>query len=286
VARGRKKNSSKYQRLNKDVKKASRSTDPFKRSGMKKSKSDKRSQAKKKAHPHLSETQEKVSKVRSQLKKEFLTELGFVAPKKSKGRKASASLTQLPEAFIFNGKPNYTPQSIKQAFNGDIKAMREEYSRLRAVAQKRLQRLAKSRYSGSEVYKYYNDTFKKLKSISDKGLPEALTSINRFLSNPLSTLRGQTELRNTRIETLQSYGYNVNESNFDKVIEVMEEVRSMIQSKLYDSDQVLQEVVEIVNGIINDPDNNLNNKSSKEIANEVYDQYASSSSDLLSLSIK
>ena len=60
----------------------------------------------------------------------------------------------------------------------------------------------------------------------------------------------------------------------------------MIQSKLYDSDQVLQEVVEIVNSIINDPDSNLNNKSSKEIANEVYDQYASSSSDLLSLSIK
>lgn len=235
---------------------------------------------------HISEFKSAYDKQRRQLKKEALEALGFAKPKRSKGKKASAKLTQLPEAFIFNGKPNYTPQSIKQAFNGDVKAMREEYSRLRAVAQKRLQRLSKSRYAGSEVYKYYNDTFKKLKSIQDKGLPEALTSINRFLSNPLSTLRGQTELRNTRIETLQSYGYNVNESNFDKVIEVMEEVRSMIQSKLYDSDQVLQEVVEIVNSIINDPDNNLNNKSSKEIANEVYDQYASSSSDLLSLSIK
>ena len=246
----------------------------------------KTSRRKSRENETVSDIRDKISKQRKQLKKDALEALGFAKPKRSKGKKASAKLTQLPEAFIFNGKPNYTPQSIKQAFNNDSKAMREEYSRLRAVAQKRLQRLGKSKYAGSEVYKYYNDTFKKLKNIQDKGLPEALTSINRFLSNPLSTLRGQTELRNTRIETLQSYGYNVNESNFDKVIEVMEEVRSMIQSKLYDSDQVLQEVVEIVNSIINDPDSNLNNKSSKEIANEVYDQYASSSSDLLSLSIK
>lgn len=209
---------------------------------------------------------------------------------KSKGRRSSAKLTQLPQEFIFNGYSNYTPQSIRSAFGGSpeeqMASMRAEYSRLRAVAQKRLARLGKSDYSGSEVYKYYNDQFKKLKDISDNKLPEALVSVNRFLQNPLSTIRGQTDLRNERISTLRSYGYDVNVKNFEKVVEVMDKVRAMINDKFYDSDQVLQDTVDVINEMLADPDTDWESRSSYDIANEVYDRYANNSSELLSLSIK
>ena len=209
---------------------------------------------------------------------------------KSKGRKSSAKLTQLSKEFIFNGYSNYTPQSIRSAFGGtpeeQMSSMRAEYSRLRAVAQKRLGRLSKSDYSGSEVYKYYNDQFKKLKDIPDNKLPEALVSVNRFLQNPLSTIRGQTDLRNERISTLRSYGYDVNVKNFEKVVEVMDKVRAMINDKFYDSDQILQDTVDVINELLADPDTDWESRSSYDIANEVYDRYANSSSELLSLTFK
>ena len=216
---------------------------------------------------------------------------------KSKGRKSSAKLTQLSKEFIFNGYSNYTPQSIRSAFGGtpeeQMSSMRAEYSRLRAVAQKRLQRLSKSDYSGSEIYKYYNDQFKKLKDISDNKLPEALVSVNRFLQNPLSTIKGQTNLRNERIEKLRSYLdddgkviYDVNAKNFQRVVDVMDQIRSMISSKLYDSDQYLQDTIDIINEMLADPNTDWESKSDYEIAEEVFKNYGSNSSKLLSLSIK
>ena len=209
---------------------------------------------------------------------------------KAKGRKSSAKLTQLTPEFIFNGYSNYTPQSIKASFGGtpeeQTRAMKLEYSRLRAVAQKRLNRLSKSEYEGSEIFKYYNNQFKKLKDISPDKLPEALVSVNRFLQNPLSTIKGQTDLRNERINTLREYGYDVNVKNFQMVVDVLEAVRMMINDKFYDSDQVLQDTVDIINNMLANPNVDWQNKSRYNIANEVYEKYANSSYALLRLSYK
>ena len=229
------------------------------------------------------EAYQEYSKQRTEIKNAVNEVFGLRAPKKPTGRKSSVKLTKLPDEFMFNGKANFSPLAIKRAYEGDIKAMHQEYSRLRPTAMKRLTRLANSKFAGSEMFKYYKDSFQKLKYMEDKDLPEALTLINRFLDNPLSTIRGQTKLRNERIETLQNYGYAVDESNFDKVVDVMDKLRDMIKNNMYDSDQTLKETIDEVNRIINDPSMNLEDRSSIEIAQEVYDKYASSSSELLSL---
>ena len=223
------------------------------------------------------------SKQRTEIRNAVNEVFGLRAPKKPTGRKSSVKLTKLPDEFMFNGKANFSPLAIKRAYEGNIKAMHQEYSRLRPTAMKRLTRLEHSKFAGSEMFKYYKDSFQKLKYMEDKDLPEALTLINRFLDNPLSTIRGQTKLRNERIETLQNYGYAVDESNFDKVVDVMDKLRDMIKNNMYDSDQTLKETIDEVNRIINDPSMNLEDRSSIEIAQEVYDKYASSSSELLSL---
>lgn len=229
------------------------------------------------------EAYQEYSKQRTEIHNAVNEVFGLRAPKKPTGRKSSVKLTKLPDEFMFNGKANFSPLAIKRAYEGNIKAMHQEYSRLRPTAMKRLTRLEHSKFAGSEMFKYYKDSFQKLKYMEDKDLPEALTLINRFLDNPLSTIRGQTKLRNERIETLQNYGYAVDDSNFDKVVDVMDKLRDMIKNNMYDSDQTLKETIDEVNRIINDPSMNLEDKSSIEIAQEVYDKYASSSSELLSL---
>lgn len=229
------------------------------------------------------EAYQEYSKQRTEIRNAVNEVFGLRAPKKPTGRKSSVKLTKLPDEFMFNGKANFSPLAIKRAYEGNIKAMHQEYSRLRPTAMKRLTRLEHSKFAGSEMFKYYKDSFQKLKYMEDKDLPEALTLINRFLDNPLSTIRGQTKLRNERIETLQNYGYAVDDSNFDKVVDVMDKLRDMIKDNMYDSDQTLKDTIDEVNRIINDPSMNLEDKSSIEIAQEVYDKYASSSSELLSL---
>ena len=229
------------------------------------------------------EAYQEYSKQKREIRNAVNEVFGLRPPKKPTGRKSSVHLTKLPDDFMFNGKANFSPLAIKRAYEGNTKLMRQEYSRLRPTAMKRLQRLEKSKFAKSEMFNFYKDSFNKLKYMEDKDLPEALTLINRFLDNPLSTIRGQTKLRNQRIETLQSYGYNVNEQNFDKVVEVMDKLRDMIQSRMYDSNQTLQETVDTVNKILNDPSISLEEKSATEIAEEVYNNYANSSSDLLSL---
>lgn len=229
------------------------------------------------------EAYQEYSKQRTEIRNAVNEVFGLRAPKKPTGRKSSVKLTKLPDEFMFNGRSNFSPLAIKRAYEGNIKAMHQEYSRLRPTVMKRLTRLEHSKFAGSEMFKYYKDSFQKLKYMEDKDLPEALTLINRFLDNPLSTIRGQTKLRNERIETLQNYGYAVDETNFDKVVDVMDKLRDMIKNNMYDSDQTLKETIDEVNRIINDPSMNLEDRSSIEIAQEVYDKYASSSSELLSL---
>lgn len=94
---------------------------------------------------------------------------------------------------------NYTPSEI-----------RKEYSRTRAIAVKRLTRLAKGGFGETSVYKYNVFNTKKLSELTEKQIPLALSQLARFIDNPLSTVTGQKAQRKQKIEKLQSYGYDVN----------------------------------------------------------------------------
>lgn len=198
--------------------------------------------------------------------------------KKVGGRSASAQLTPLKKEYIVNGKGEYTPQSLRASLSKS--EINKEYSRLRSIAQKRLARLAKSKFKGSTTFKYYDNFFKKIKDLEGGVSYEMLTEINRFLQGPMSTIKGQNAIRNQRIETLRKYGYEVSDENFDKLTDVLDYLRDTYQDLFYDSDALITEAVESINKIINDPFINLNSLSREEIAEDVYNRYAASSADL------
>ena len=124
---------------------------------------------------------------------------------------------------------NYSPSEI-----------RKEYSRIRAIAVKRLTRLAKGGFGETSVYKYNVFNTKKLSELTEKQIPLALSQLARFLDNPLSTVTGQKAQRKQKIEKLQSYGYDVNEKNFQSFVDFMELLSQQAIDLQYDSEAVVE----------------------------------------------
>ena len=88
---------------------------------------------------------------------------------------------------------HYNPQYL--ANNYSPSEIRKEYSRVRAIAIKRLNRLAKAGFGETSVYKYNVFNTKKLSELTEKQIPLALSQLARFLDNPLSTVTGQKAQR-------------------------------------------------------------------------------------------
>lgn len=109
-----------------------------------------------------------------------------------------------------------------------IASARAEYSRLRKIAAKRLQRLEKAGLSESATYQRYADSFVPLpKGISETKVRKRLYEVARFLSLKGSTVTGEREKVRATIETLHDLGYDfINEENigaFGRFMDAMSE---------------------------------------------------------------
>lgn len=114
------------------------------------------------------------------------------------------------------------------------KELRQEYSRLRAVAQKSIQRLGKSEFAGGATYRNAVGRFPMTKSIKDKrDLAMALVDISRFLSAKGSSVSGLKEIRAEQVNTWQNqYGYDfVNTGNYAAWVEFLEVLKDTVGFK-------------------------------------------------------
>ena len=111
------------------------------------------------------------------------------------------------------------------------KELRQEYAKLRSVAQKSLKRMGESRYRDSETYRQNRNAFPKTGSIKSKReLARALTDVTRFLSAKSHSISGLNEIRQSQVTTWQEqYGYEfVNFNNFDQWVEFLEWYKDMV----------------------------------------------------------
>ena len=128
---------------------------------------------------------------------------------------------------------DYNVDMLRLRYPPGSKALRKEYSRLRGVAVKRLERLAEAGYTQSAMFKYYNNymVMPKLSDIPNEGyMIRSLSDIMRFLSKPTSTVSGTKLYRKEKIEQMRSHNYNVTEENFDSFISYMSGVREFNRS--------------------------------------------------------
>lgn len=118
---------------------------------------------------------------------------------------------------------------------------RAEYSRLRKIAAKRIQRLGEA-YPQSATYQRYKNAAQPLpRNAPESVVYKALYDAAHFLSLQGSSVTGQRAGRKAAIERLHAQGYeNINESNFDSFDEYMRKFRQHFKSTSYDSDEVVE----------------------------------------------
>lgn len=145
----------------------------------------------------------------------------------------------MPKAQLKWGLHEYTPANLREK---PMKEVRAEYSRLRSIARKRLNRLANSEFSGSQAYRMNRNLYVPLKDIKDgRTLYSKLTMLSRFIVAQQSTVTGQREIRDEIIAKLHKNNYTmVNESNFLDFLDFMEDFRARKLNKLYDSSRALE----------------------------------------------
>lgn len=140
------------------------------------------------------------------------------------------------DIFKFN-RYSYTPEGAKQLTERNL---REEYSRLRSIAVKRLQRLGNSEWNDTDLYLRSKNKFKKLKDIkNERELRYLFSDLHYFLESPRSSVTGLDKIRRQSLDTLHAHGYEfVTKKNFREFSRFMEWAREHAQAYMYDSDRV------------------------------------------------
>lgn len=127
---------------------------------------------------------------------------------------------------------DYYPYRLEQI---DEIALRKEYTRLRKIANKRLNRIQASEYKETDLAKEYAGGFALLADVED--LPRELTQLARFVASEKSSVTGLKRIERQTISTLHQHGYTfVNTKNVRQFGAFMEEMRQAGLSKLYSSE--------------------------------------------------
>lgn len=119
---------------------------------------------------------------------------------------------------------DYWPEAARNVFT-PIEA-RKEYNRMRRIANKRLQALGRN-YPDSKLVQQYAAGFPSVKGEGDRRIYARLYEVSKFLGLKMASVSGMREYRKKSIATLHESGYDfVNEKNFDRFTDFMDEIRS------------------------------------------------------------
>lgn len=137
----------------------------------------------------------------------------------------------------------YFPDVARSVSFPTIREARAEYSRLRKIAAKRLQRLEKAGYAQFATYQRYAHAFSPLpRNLSESRVYKKLNEVAHFLSLQSSSVSGEREKMRSTIETLHELGYDfIDESNIREFGQFMDSLRSYLGSKDMDySEQAIE----------------------------------------------
>ena len=133
---------------------------------------------------------------------------------------------------------DYYPEAAKAVFN-PREALRE-YNRLRRLANARLSALQR-RYPTSSIAREYKAGFPAAGKEDARRIYHRLYQVAKFMQLKLASVTGMREYRRKSIETLHERGYDfVNESNFDRFTDFMEEVKTHEAYSDYPSEEVVE----------------------------------------------
>jgi hypothetical protein len=123
---------------------------------------------------------------------------------------------------------SYQPQALQEGFSE--KELRREYSRLRSVARKRLERFAGTEWEDTSVYRYNKGRYKPVAQVTSKTeLSHLLSDVAKFLSAAGGSVTGQKEIRDKAIATWHDKGYDwINKDNYAAFARFLEFAREFV----------------------------------------------------------
>lgn len=148
------------------------------------------------------------------------------------GSEAGATLRYPPEAYV--------PSVGRMSMYMTEAQMRAEYSRLRSIARKRLERFEGSEFTDTQQYRLNVGRYKPLKEVQSRAeLAGLLADVSRFVTARTGSVSGLQRQRTQSLASLHEHGYTfVNRKNFKQFIDFMEDWRTVDKNKIYDSARV------------------------------------------------
>lgn len=139
---------------------------------------------------------------------------------------------------------NQTPYSLKMY---DLGVLKKEYTRVRDIARKRIERLNKAGLLTPAQYRNMQSQIPKLRDMKQASIYSALAGAYRFLAAPSSTVRGRRLQRTSSIQNLKLLGVtNINNDNADQYFMFLDEASAMeVDGKAIGSAIALQFLAEV-----------------------------------------
>lgn len=145
---------------------------------------------------------------------------------------------------VLSWAPNDYVPSIRTMLKGHTeKELREEFNRLRDIAQKRLKRLEASEFKGEQIATRHQGGFKRLRDIRNPAeMAAALADMANFIAARTSTVGGQRRAQKKTLQSLQKHGYGfINKGNLKAFGDFMDIVRAKeLAGSVFDSARLYQ----------------------------------------------
>lgn len=118
---------------------------------------------------------------------------------------------------------------------------RQEYARLRRLANRRLAALERAGYGEAAALKNYPADFGSLRGASEREVRKALAEVSRFMSLKTTTIRGIQSSQKKAVSTMQEHGYDfINKNNIESFGRFMAAAKKHAGSKkAFDSEQAV-----------------------------------------------
>lgn len=136
---------------------------------------------------------------------------------------------------------NYYPEALESG-TLSIAEMRKEYSRLRKIANSRLEALGRSEFANTQAYLGNVGAYPPLATFSSESeLRFKLYDLSKFVTAKGGSVTGQREIMKQAIETFHEMGVDfVNKKNFKRFTDFMEASRTAKLDKVLSSSRVVE----------------------------------------------
>nr|DAJ64766.1 MAG TPA: hypothetical protein [Caudoviricetes sp.] len=144
---------------------------------------------------------------------------------------------QAKPAFGFDNA--YEPAKLAQR---DIRDIRKEYSRLRSIVRKRLDRMQNSEFAKTKALTTNVDKYKPLAEIKTTAeLLKSTRDIAATVRSLQASVQGQRAIKYQNLVTLHEHGYtNVNDNNYQAFTQFMDLYHNTNLDKIYDSERIAE----------------------------------------------